>query len=127
MENDMAEKKKSWKNQLICMECSAESLGKSVKECEKTFPDCGKGLGPIKDSCRVRMYQDGKPIVKVLEMAEYEKLLRVSTKVEEAKAKALSKAQASIAEAKDKALIAEAKTTAKVEPTPKETKAATKS
>jgi len=92
----MAETKKSWKNQLICMDCGAESLGKSVKECNKTFPGCRKDGGPIKDSCRTTILQDGKPIVKVLQMAEYEKLLRVYTKVTEAEAQADAKAKAKI-------------------------------
>lgn len=76
----MAEKKPA-KHHQICTKCGVQSTGKSIKECIEKFPSCGTpGIGPITNSCKLSILQDGKPIVKLLEITEYEKLLKAATK-----------------------------------------------
>jgi len=76
--------KKKFKHHLICMKCRMQSTGKTVKECEKTFGNCGISGGPLNDACKTTLYLDGKPVYKLVLTDEFEKLL---AKVEKQKAK----------------------------------------
>jgi len=108
-------KEKKPKHHRICMKCHVQSTGKSVKECEESFPRCGLTGGVPNAACNTTMYQDGQKIFEIIKVVDLEKL---RTGLETQKAIATGKAAASKAasdkrdsDAKAAAKIEEAKTT----------------
>lgn len=62
------------KHHRICIKCHAQSTGKSVKECEESFPRCGLNGGVPTDACKTTILQDRKNVFKLISAVDLEKL-----------------------------------------------------
>lgn len=67
-------KEKTPKHHRICMKCRVQSTGKSVKECEESFPRCGLNGGVPNDACKTTILQDGQKIFELIKVVDLAKL-----------------------------------------------------
>lgn len=76
-------KEKPPKHHRLCFKCKAQSTGKSVKECEESFPRCGLNGGKPNDACKTTMYQDGEKIFEIIKVVDLTKLEEKNTSLQD--------------------------------------------
>ena len=86
-------KEQTPKHHRICMKCRVQSMGKSVKECEESFPKCGLNGGVPNNACKTTILQDGNKVFEIIPIAELTKLkedLKLAQKESQANTKPFS-------------------------------------
>ncbi len=70
----MTKEPKKPKHHRLCIRCKVQTTGKSIKECEETFPQCGLTGGNPNDACKTTILQDGKFVFELIKKIDLTKL-----------------------------------------------------
>lgn len=65
------------------MNCRVQSTGKSVKECEESFPRCGLNGGVPIDACKTTIFQDGAKVFEIIQAVDWTKLEEKNNSLQE--------------------------------------------